>query len=260
MRICALSQSIAPFLSLRGARHLYRCLSSSPAAAGGGGAVLAELRALSQQLREQLTPCPDVPGTVQTTLIDPQGWRERSAAEVELAFKLSLWMTLQDYGNLGALLVGRPTSFPAGGVPPLAPEGAATAGVLPATSEEVRQVALQAASRLSVLSRDEQLRLRLAAMGSEALQLTRECLDEFLTGYEEGKNQEIRAYLEDRARQEDTLAVRLQRVRDEVASELQGRARGGGSGTTAAAGSAASAGGAPPRAQPLNEAGEAGKR
>jgi hypothetical protein len=160
--------------------------------------VLSELSQLPSQLREQLRPLPDLPGIVQTSLIDPEGWRERSASEVELAFKVALWMGLKDYGNLLCLLVGRPASFPVQEAPPqqqaaeageqgseagAAAPAASLPGSLP-SSEAIRAATLQAASRLGSLSRDEELRRRVAAMGSEALTLTRECLDEFLAGYE----------------------------------------------------------------------------
>jgi hypothetical protein len=163
-----------------------------------------------KELREQLTPIPDMPGVVNTTLLDPPAWRQRTAAEVELAFKLALWMSVTDFRNALALLTGRPTTFPLEGEPeqpqqpPPQQQGAAAAAAggaadgppSPAalavaqalarvpSSEGVRGAALQAAAQLSTLSRDEELRRRLAAMGSEALHLTRDCLDEFLAGYE----------------------------------------------------------------------------
>ena len=45
-------------------------------------------RSFLQQLREELTPLPDLPGVVQTTLIDLKGWQALSSKEVEVAFKL----------------------------------------------------------------------------------------------------------------------------------------------------------------------------
>ena len=152
---------------------------------------------LLKELREQLTPVPDLPGITNTTLIDPQGWSSLSASEVELAFKMSLWMSLVDYGNLLAMLLGRPTTLReegggggaagpgvgAGAAPGAGAQLAAALAQAP-TSEDIRAATLQAATRLSSLSRDEELRGRLAAMGSSALHLTRDCLDEFLAGYE----------------------------------------------------------------------------
>jgi hypothetical protein len=166
------------------------------------------LAVLLRELREQLTPMPNLPGVVNTTLLDPPAWRAHSAAEVELAFKLALWMSVTDFRNLLALLTGRPTTFERGEAraeppPPPPPReqqgaGAAAAGGPPSPAAlavaqalarapspaDVRGAALQAAAQLSSLSRDEELRRRLAAMGSEALNLTRDCLDEFLAGYE----------------------------------------------------------------------------
>jgi hypothetical protein len=144
-----------------------------------------------RELREELTVQPDPPGTVNTSLFDPEKWERLSPEQIRVAMLAALWMSWVDWKSLFDFLMGRPFSL----LPPddegekkaAATDAAQSApGVsLPSvTSEQARAAALHVVKRLSAATQDEDLKSRLAAIATEVLSLARDCLDEFLLGYQ----------------------------------------------------------------------------
>ena len=135
----------------------------------------------------------EIPGLVETSLLDPQRWRSLTREEVEFAAKYALWLTLNDWlvffssfrgKEKETLEVGSTGVKNVGGEPTLTPT-------------QLHEFATHATSRISSVAKDEGLRSRLLALsetselrakvlllGSQGLNLTRDCLDEFLKGYE----------------------------------------------------------------------------
>lgn len=182
-----------------------------------------------------------------TSLFNPGQWERVSRAQVRLALQLALHQSWVTWRTAGELALGRrPSILPprddgaAGGSDSGSNDGLAPSPDAPPllTSADARRAALLAARRAGAaadavvgLARDEALRARLVALGSETLTLARDALDELLLGYEEGKHAEVRAFLEDSAAKEAEVLARMQRLRGDVAAaERESRSRGGGGG------------------------------
>ncbi len=58
-------------------------------------------------------------------------------------------------------------------------------------------------------------------MSADALATARDALDEFLLGYAEGKNEEVRAYVEEQMEKEKEFAERVRRIRSEIEQQQQ---------------------------------------
>lgn len=106
------------------------------------------------------------------------------------------------------------------------------------TKEDVREGAIHAAKRLKEAATDEDLRVKLASLGTLALRTARDGLDSFLLGYTEGKHEEIRAWLQEEQSKEVETKERMKRVRQLVEAELaQRRAMDAHAASTATGGS-----------------------
>ncbi len=157
-----------------------------------------------------MTPLPDTPGVKVTSLFNPELWARIPSTHVRYALKEAAREIWGDYAWLARRLVSPPEAPEKGGAGaahdaeagPGAGVGAGGGlGPLPpsATAEEVRAASLRVAKRVISLSQDADFQARLAAASAHALRTARDCLDEFLLGYVEGKNAEIRAYVEEQA-------------------------------------------------------------
>lgn len=70
------------------------------------------------------------------------------------------------------------------------------------TAEDIRNASFHAAKKVIEMGKDEQVKARIAAISADALKLARDCLDDFLVGYQEGKNEEIRNYIQEQTERE----------------------------------------------------------
>jgi hypothetical protein len=182
-----------------------------------------------RRLKEELTPLPTPPGYVNTSPINPDLWARIPSEHLRYAIKTSVKEVLGDYVWLFRKMKGgggeatKATEEPGGGAAAASasPTPSPSSGTIrpPLTSEEIREASIRAARRAMDLAKDEGLRERLASLSAEGLSLARDCLDEFLRGYQEGKNEEVRAYIEEQMEKEKEFVQKVKRIR----SELDGR-------------------------------------
>jgi hypothetical protein len=118
------------------------------------------------------------------------------------------------------------------------------------SAEEVRDVSIKAAKKLLELSRDQDFRSRVTAMSADALTLAKDSLDEFLLGYAEGKNEEIRAYVEEQVEKEQEFAERVRRIRAEIEEAHRASMAAAADATEAGEGGTQAANGQGPEAAP----------
>lgn len=165
---------------------------------------MAWQRNFRRELYEEFLSPGGLPGLKETTLLDPQGWRHLTRSEVEFAAKYALWLSFRDWGNFFSWVVkagvgeedkkdaassGQSPSLSnkdSGGVEPPLVTAAQLQDLTQRAGTQIRALAssedLQ--GRLLSLGATSELKARLASLGSEGLHLTRDCLDEFLKGYE----------------------------------------------------------------------------
>jgi hypothetical protein len=169
-------------------------------------AIVTWQRNFRRELYEEfLSPGEQLPGLKETTLLDPQAWRRLSRAEVEFAAKYALWLNLRDWRNLFSWVVksgageeGEKGGATSSGQASTAPKESSSAVEPPlVTAAQLQDLTQRAGTQIQALARSEDLqgrllslgatsdlKARLATLGSEGLHLTRDCLDEFLKGYE----------------------------------------------------------------------------
>jgi hypothetical protein len=212
----------------------------------------------ARALRAELSPAPDPPGVTPLSPVDPARWERLAPAQVRHAAQQALFMAWADWATAVDFVRGRrprlaPPAEEGGGGAAGAGDGgaagaagaaaAAAAGALPGvTAAGARAAALALAARVGGAARDEELRARVAAAGSEALALARDALDEFLVGYAEGKGDEVRAFIAEELEREAGFVERVKRLRAAVRDEEDARA--------AAAAAAAAAPAPPPAPSP----------
>jgi hypothetical protein len=177
-----------------------RTLSSSSQGSARSDSWLASF---ARELRAEMAPARDVPGTVQTSLIDPERWERLPPDAVRFAARKAFEMFLVDWRTIADVLMRRPpralehlrrneeleaaraASAEAARDASAAANAHATGGATASSvADSAREAALHVAAQLSSAAHDQDLRSRLAAMGTEALKLARDALDEFLVGYQ----------------------------------------------------------------------------
>jgi len=184
--------------------------SSSPSPSSPLSAWWANLRA---GLAEALAPLPEPPGYTNTSLLDPERWAAAPPGAVRHAARVTARELWGDYRRLFASLAARAAPPPPPTPTPTTTTDAPSGDNSPATergsvADAVRATAIAAATlaarqaggtagvgpaRLAgagagaPASADEELRNRATAAAADALALARDCVDEFLAGYEEGK-------------------------------------------------------------------------
>ena len=174
-----------------------RTLSSS--SSQGSNRSDSWLASFARELRAEMKPARDAPGTVQTSLIDPEHWESLPPDAVRFAARKAFEMFLVDWRTIADVLMRRPPRAlehlrrkeeleAARAAAAEAARDVSTAANAHATASSVadsaRAAALHVAAQLSNAAHDQDFRSRLAAMGTEALKLARDALDEFLVGYQ----------------------------------------------------------------------------
>jgi len=179
---------------------------------------------LRRELAAELRPVPTPRGYVDTTLLNVEKWERLPPGATAHAARLAVRELAGDWAGLARALLRRtgadgegPPPAPAAeqaaaqaAAPPLGasvPTAAATPlGARVPTADELRAFARVAASRArgaagaagaaasaaAGVSTEADLRARAAEMAADALRVGRECVDEFLDGFEEGKAEEVR--------------------------------------------------------------------
>jgi hypothetical protein len=197
----------------------------------------AWLATFARELRAELGPARDVPGLITTSLFDMELWERLPPDAIRFAARQAFGMSVIEWRTAIDLLLGRaPRALKWAHeeeVRILAEAAAAATAAAGATAdkhneetpitESARSAALLIASRLGNVARDEDLRSRLTAMGTEALGLARDALDEFLLGYQEGKGEEIRAFINEEMERESGFVDRIKKIRNAVHGELDRR-------------------------------------
>lgn len=89
---------------------------------------------------------------------------------------------------------------------------------LPQTSEEIRNVSIATAKKLMTISKDKGFQDQLTQLSAEGLKTARECLDQFLIGYTEGKNAEILAYIKEQSQHENEFLQKVQAIQKQLES------------------------------------------
>jgi len=139
----------------------------------------------------------EVPGLVETSLFDPNRWRSLSQHEVEFAAKYALWLTLNDWVSFFSSSRGKDGEANTRSEDENIKTGEGVPGAPLVDPARLHALVSRVASKATSLSQDEDLRTRLIALGesselrirvillgSQGLSLARDCLDEFLKGYE----------------------------------------------------------------------------
>ena len=199
----------------------------------------AWLATFARELRAELGPSRDVPGLITTSLFDTELWERLPPDAIRFAARQAFEMSVIEWRTAFDLLSGRaPRALKWAHEEEvrIMAEAAATAAseATEATTNDTRNddtpiadsarsAALLMASRLGNVARDEDLRSRLTAMGTEALGLARDALDEFLLGYQEGKGEEIRAFISEEMERESGFVDRIKKIRNAVHGELDRR-------------------------------------
>jgi hypothetical protein len=229
---------------------------SKPSANSAGG-LLTWWRTFKREFKEEIRPLPDPPGYTPTTLINPKAWEKMPSSHVRYAFKLAVRQSVDDWKWL---LGARWSSNKSSDVreepgqhsqsqqhqPTTLRDATAAAARVAAskapTAEDIGSTSLAAARRIVELSRDESFRAKVTAASADALRTARDCLDEFLAGYAEGKNAEILAYIEEQMEKEKDFVERVKTIRMQLDHQHQQATAADASGAAAAAaGSVASA-------------------
>ena len=203
------------------------------------------LATFARELRAELRPARDVPGLVTTSLFDTELWERLPPDAVRFAARQAWAMSVIEWRTAWDILSGRPPRALEHVVEEEARVAAAGAAAeekrerderesggadvpLSKVADSARVAALLVASRLSNVAHDEDLRARLTAMGTEALRLARDALDEFLLGYQEGKGDEIRIFISEELARESGFVERIKKIRGVVGDTLIERDEAGG--------------------------------
>lgn len=191
--------------------------------------------------KEEFAPQKDHPKVENTSLIAPEVWETMPPEHFRYALKQSLIMSLNDWSQLLRWIIPIEKSsdqmktstatstqtiqdqgphLPGDDTAHVKEESAKEPTIL-LTRDEAKQVASHVARKLTNLSQDEELRKQLVGLGTQALNTARDCLDQFLIGYQEGKNEEIRAFISEQMEKEEEFVNRIKKVRDIVEEELK---------------------------------------
>ena len=199
------------------------------------------------RFKEQITPIPDPPGYIDTSLINPKRWERISSEDFRYAFRIAWQEYKEDYTwikqktRVSSTTTTESTSISSsssesssstGGIPSSTSEdslGNNLASVMvntsklisqqgiPKNKEEIRNLSISTAKKLLTISKEKGFQEQITKLSAEGLKTARDCLDEFLVGYTEGKNAEILAYIEEETQREKDF---LQKVKD-IQSQLE---------------------------------------
>jgi hypothetical protein len=207
----------------------------------------SRLQTFRKELTQELTPQRDPPGYVPPTLLRTDVWERMSSQEFRYAMREAWrWHVRDDWGWLGrwfrkalgdtseedkaklaAAEAAKASSSAAADAATTAaagPDGAKAAEQGPQaelTAEDLRRMALGAAKRLGDASKDAEMRTKLAAMGNEAMKVAGESLDQFLLGYAEGKNEEVKAFIEEQLKKDSEFVARLKKIQANMPQQPQ---------------------------------------